>query len=249
MAEHGIGADRPRRGRTSTRSRRRWRRAPTSPTASRTSTSAARRCSAPPPRTTPCVAVVTDAERLRRRCSPSIDGQAAAPTARCRAAARAPRPSRAPRPTTPRSSGWLARRARRGAARARRAVAGRARADAALRREPAPVGGVLPRRPARPGRRDRARSCRARSCRYNNLNDTDAAFELVAEFAGRSAAVRDHQARQPLRRRARRRRSPTAYRAALALRPALGLRRHRRAEPPARRRDRARRSPRSSPRS
>ncbi len=37
---------------------------------------------------------------------------------------------------------------------------------------------------------------------YNNVNDTDAAFELVAEFdPGRTAACRDHQARQSLRRR------------------------------------------------
>ena len=33
---------------------------------------------------------------------------------------------------------------------------------------------------------------------YNNLNDTDAAFECVAEFDG--AGRRDHQARQPVRR-------------------------------------------------
>ena len=32
-------------------------------------------------------------------------------------------------------------------------------------------------------------SCRARSCRYNNIDDTDAAFELVGEFAQRQPAV------------------------------------------------------------
>jgi phosphoribosylaminoimidazolecarboxamide formyltransferase/IMP cyclohydrolase len=36
---------------------------------------------------------------------------------------------------------------------------------------------------------------------FNNLNDTDAAFELVAEFDRPHAGDRHHQARQPLRRR------------------------------------------------
>ena len=55
-------------------------------------------------------------------------------------------------------------------------------AGAALRREPASAGGLL-----RVGRAPRRASPRAvqhqgKELSYNNLNDTDAAFELVAEF-------------------------------------------------------------------
>ena len=45
-----------------------------------------------------------------------------------------------------------------------------------------------------------ARQLQGKELSYNNINDTDAAFELVSEFAGRSARLRDHQAREPLRR-------------------------------------------------
>lgn len=70
---------------------------------------------------------------------------------------------------------------------------------------------------------------------YNNLNDTDAAFELVAEFdpkvVGRGC---DHQACEPVRRGSGRhpRRSLSAR---VAMRPGQRFRRHYRAEPPARR--------------
>ena len=83
-----------------------------------------------------------------------------------------------------------------------------------------------------------ARQVQGKELSYNNINDTDAAYELVAEFdPARSRRGGDHQARQPLRRRRggdARRRLP----AGAPVRPGLGLRRHRRAQPPARRRGR-----------
>ena len=46
-----------------------------------------------------------------------------------------------------------------------------------------------------------ARQLQGKALSYNNINDTDAAFELVAEFAARRRpGLRHHQARQPLRR-------------------------------------------------
>ena len=62
--------------------------------------------------------------------------------------------------------------------------------------------------PARRPARRLARSCRARSCRYNNIADADAAWECVKTF-GRRAGLRHRQARQPLRRGDRRDRRPT----------------------------------------
>ena len=49
---------------------------------------------------------------------------------------------------------------------------------------------------------------------YNNIADTDAAYELVAEFGTNATRLRDHQARQPVRRRGRHHRSrmPTSAR-------------------------------------
>ena len=53
-----------------------------------------------------------------------------------------------------------------------------------------------------------ARQVQGKELSYNNINDTDAAYELAAEFdPGESAAVGDHQARQPMRRRRSARRS------------------------------------------
>ena len=75
-----------------------------------------------------------------------------------------------------------------------------------------------------PGRRD-ARQVQGKELSYNNIADTDAACELVAEFAPRPGGG-DHQAHQALRRRHRR---GVARRltSALRLRSGLGLRRHR----------------------
>ena len=65
-----------------------------------------------------------------------------------------------------------------------------------------------------------ARQLQGKQLSYNNINDTDAAFELVGEFdpAARRGG-RHHQARQPLRRRRRRARCTEAYRKALACDP------------------------------
>ncbi len=79
-----------------------------------------------------------------------------------------------------------------------------ARRGAALWREPASMGGVLPQRRASAFGVATARQVQGKELSYNNLNDTDAAYELVAEFDPKaSAAVRHHQARQSLRRGAR----------------------------------------------
>ena len=54
-------------------------------------------------------------------------------------------------------------------------------ADPALWRKPASGGGVLHRRHAREGVAT-AQAWQGKELSYNNINDTDAAFELVAEF-------------------------------------------------------------------
>ena len=81
-----------------------------------------------------------------------------------------------------------------------RAFGGSAASAAALRREPASAGRLLCL-----GRRARlgvatAVQHQGKELSYNNLNDTDAAFELVAEFGRSRPGGRHHQARQPLRR-------------------------------------------------
>ena len=70
---------------------------------------------------------------------------------------------------------------------------------------------------ARPGVAS-ARQLQGKELSYNNVADTDAAFELVAEFAAGGRAGRgDHQARQPLRRRDRRLAPTEAYQARTGL--------------------------------
>ena len=98
---------------------------------------------------------------------------------------------------------------------------------------------------ARPGVAT-ARQVQGKELSYNNINDTDAAYECVAEFTG--ARRRHHQARQPLRRRGRRD-VARGLREGAGLRSRLRLRRRRGAEPHARRRAPRERSSRSSPRS
>ena len=165
----------------------------TTTTASRTSTSAARRCCARRPRTTRFVTVVTDVEdyapllaeleRTRRRDLARASAAASALTAFGRTAA-----------YDAAVSAWLAGALGEAAPR-RRSFAGHAGADAALRREPAPGGGLLPRRQrAGPGVAT-ARQLQGKALSYNNINDTDAAFELVAEFApadGPACAIIKH---------------------------------------------------------
>ena len=175
--------------------------------------------------------------RTTRACSPSSRRTTARPPLGAAQARSPPRPMRAPPPTTPRS-----RTGSRGARRRRRRSAPRrqARRAAALRREPAPAGGVLSHAgEQRPGVAT-ARQLQGKQLSYNNINDTDAAYELRRRVRSRAhRRLRDHQARQPLRRR-RRREHPRGLPQGAALRSGLGLRRHRRAQPHARRRGRAR---------
>ena len=110
-----------------------------------------------------------------------------------------------------------------------------ARQRVALRREPASERRLLRRaRDRAPASRPRA-SSRARSSPTTTSTTPTRPIELVAEFEPEaSAAVGDHQARQPVRRRGRR--DPAgSLREGAAVRSGLGLRRRRRAQPPARR--------------
>ena len=77
-----------------------------------------------------------------------------------------------------------------------------------------------------------ARQLQGKALSYNNVNDTDAAIELIAEFPTARAGGRHHQTRQSLRRRDGGQ-SAGGLSAGAALRPGLGLRRHRRLEHPA----------------
>ena len=107
---------------------------------------------------------------------------------------------------------------------------------AALRREPAPAGGALPHRGHHElvGRRRAAQRPRALA---TSTSTTPTPRGASSHDLGDRAHVRDHQARQPVRRRGRRRprhRVPARAR----VRRALRVRRDRRAEPPGRRRHR-----------
>ena len=85
-----------------------------------------------------------------------------------------------------------------------------------------------------------ARQVQGKQLSYNNINDTDAAYECVAEFDPQAhRGLRHHQARQSVRRRGRREPARGLSQGA-GLRSDLGVRRHRRAQPHARRRGRAR---------
>ena len=67
------------------------------------------------------------------------------------------------------------------------------RARAALRREPAPEGGVLRGRRARAGPSlARAEVLQGKELSYNNLLDLDAALKLCAEFAAPAAVIIKH---------------------------------------------------------
>ena len=79
-------------------------------------------------------------------------------------------------------SAWFARPGRRGLAPARKAIAGRADPDHALWREPAPGGAPSTASPAPAPGVATARQLQGKELSYNNIADTDAAFELVAEF-------------------------------------------------------------------
>ena len=94
-----------------------------------------------------------------------------------------------------------------------------------------------------------ARQAQGKQLSYNNINDTDAAYECVAEFdPARTRGLRHHQARQSVRRR-RGRKSGRRLSQGVRLRQDLGLRRHRRAQPHARCAKPRAPSPKSSPKS
>ena len=79
-----------------------------------------------------------------------------------------------------------------------------------------------------------ARQLQGKELSYNNINDTDAAYELRRRIRSAERRGRDHQARQPLRRR-HRRDAAGGLREGAELGSRLGLRRRRRAQPQARR--------------
>ena len=108
-------------------------------------------------------------------------------------------------------------------------------AGAALRREPAPARGVLPRAAHRRARRSRPRACsQGKELSYNNIVDADAALQLVMEFDEPVCVAIKHT-------------NPCGvavgndaldgFRQGAALRPGVDLRRHRRLQPRSRRRD------------
>ena len=73
-----------------------------------------------------------------------------------------------------------------------------------------------------------ARKVQGKELSFNNILDLDAAWRLVTELHG--PGLRDHQAHEPLRHRARGD-DPRGLRAGLGLRPRVGLRRHHRLQP------------------
>ena len=83
-----------------------------------------------------------------------------------------------------------------------------------------------------------ARQVQGKQLSYNNINDTDAAYECVAEFDPEAhRGGRDHQARQSMRR-GRGRQPRRCLPEGAGLRLDLGVRRHRRGQSHARRRGR-----------
>jgi hypothetical protein len=63
--------------------------------------------------------------------------------------------------------------------------------DAALWREPAPDGRLLPHR-RNPARRRPCRQLQGKELGYNNIADADAAYELVAEFEAPACVIVKH---------------------------------------------------------
>ena len=115
-----------------------------------------------------------------------------------------------------------------------------ARRGAALWREPASMGGVLPHAASKRFGVATARQVQGKELSYNNLNDTDAAYELVAEFDPKaSAAVAIIKHANPCGV-ATRQDAGRGLPQGAGLRSGQRVRRHRRAQPHARRRGRAR---------
>jgi hypothetical protein len=189
------------------------------------------------------VTVVVD--RGLRALLAELDRTAARPRSPSAAASRRP-PMPAPPPTTPPSRpGWPA-----PSARPRRAAAPSPGSCArpALRREPAPARRLLHRRHRPPRRRHRDPVAGQGAELQQHQRHRRRLRARLGIPPRRRPGLRDHQARQPLRRRPRRD-AGRGLRPRLRLRPDLGLRGDRRAQHEARHPHRARRSPRSSPRS
>ena len=192
------------------------------------------------------VAVVVEPDDYAARARRARRRTTARPRSRC-ARSSPPRPMPAPPPTTRRSptgSRSELDEPAPGLPRVRR----QARRGAALRREPAPdARRSIARREHAPGVAT-ARQVQGKELSYNNINDTDAAYECVAEFDPQAhRRLRHHQARQSVRRRRRREPAsrPTARRwPAIRSRPSAASSRSTARSTP---RPRAR-SPRSSPR-
>ena len=184
------------------------------------------------------VAVVVDADGLRRACWPSSTRMTARPrsTLRQQLAAKAYARTAAYDAAI---SNWFAETlGDDGAGLSRASAAGSPRRCATARTRTRRRRSIAPARRA-PGVAT-ARQLQGKQLSYNNINDTDAAYECVAEFdPARTAACVIIKHANPC---------GVAEGASLArrlsqgarLRSGLGLRRHRRAQPPARRRGRAR---------
>ena len=178
-----------------------------------------------------------------RRARRAHDG---ATTPRLPPGAGARRPTPAPPPTTrrspPGSPARSARRRRAGAPSPARSRSRCATARTRTRRRPSTATAA-----AAPRRRHRAPAPGQGALLQQHQRHRRRLRADRRVRSGRGPAVRDHQARQPLRRRPRRdaRSTPTAP---PRLRPDLGLRRHRRAQRHRSTRRPPRRSPRSSPR-
>ena len=93
-----------------------------------------------------------------------------------------------------------------------------------------------------------AKQVQGKELSYNNLNDANAALDLVAEFRDGPSHDRDRQARQPVRRRERGTLAGRLERCA-CVRQRLGVRRDRRDEPRRSMQRLRKRSPKSSPKS
>ena len=183
------------------------------------------------------VAVVVDAGDYAARAGGARRSTAARPRSRC-ARSSPPRPMRAPPPMTPRSP--TGSREQLGEpAPAYRAFGGTL-AEALRYGENPHQSAAFYRTPEQRAGVATARQLQGKQLSYNNINDTDAAYECVAEFdPARTAACVIVKHANPC---------GVAEGASLArglsqgarLRSGLGLRRHRRAQPHARRRGRAR---------
>ena len=166
-----------------------------------------------------------------------------------------PRPTPAPPPTTPRSrpgSTANSRTAKRPEEREpprRFALGGKLKQSLRYGENPHQIGRVLRHRRTPLRRRHRRRRVGGKELSYNNINDTDAAYEVRRRIRRQAIGRRrHHQARQPLRRR-HGRNARRSLRASAALRSGQRLRRHRRLQPQARRRDRRSSSRKFSPKS